>query len=80
VAPEIVGPVTRETAAGREVERATLRFGIDTSVRAALSQAEAPAAVEDAGPARGTDPLEARPGAPPEFDDDVELLDEEMEP
>jgi hypothetical protein len=33
VSPEIVGPVTREVAAGRPVERVTLRFGIDGDAR-----------------------------------------------
>jgi hypothetical protein len=37
VGPEIVGPVTRETAAGREVERATIRFGIDPHARRAAA-------------------------------------------
>lgn len=32
-APEIVGPVTRETLLGREVERVTIRFTIDPSRR-----------------------------------------------
>lgn len=34
VSPEIVGPVTRETIAGRELERVTVRFGIDAERRA----------------------------------------------
>jgi hypothetical protein len=35
VAPEIVGPVTREALAGRELERVTVRFGLDAARRAA---------------------------------------------
>jgi hypothetical protein len=44
VAPEIVGPVTRETAAGRTVERVTVRFRVDAALRAAApaDTAEAP--------------------------------------
>jgi hypothetical protein len=34
VAPEIVGPVTREALAGRDLERVTIRFGIDAERRA----------------------------------------------
>lgn len=33
VAPEIVGPVTREHSAGREIERVGIRFGIDPAAR-----------------------------------------------
>ncbi|HEU4882496.1 MAG TPA: hypothetical protein VFT45_09635 [Longimicrobium sp.] len=44
VAPEIVGPVTREALAGRELERVTVRFGIDAERRAR------PAAVEEDAP------------------------------
>jgi hypothetical protein len=44
VSPEIVGPVTRETSAGRPVERVGIRFRIDPAARAALAAdtAEAP--------------------------------------
>ena len=42
VAPEIVGPVTRETVAGRPVERVTLRFGIDAAGRAPPSTDASP--------------------------------------
>lgn len=41
VAPEIVGPVTREALAGRELERVTVRFGIDAVRRAAPRAEEA---------------------------------------
>ncbi|MBW3571950.1 MAG: hypothetical protein KY467_12675 [Gemmatimonadetes bacterium] len=41
VGPEIVGPVTREALAGREVERVTVRFGIDAVRRAAPGAQEA---------------------------------------
>lgn len=34
VSPEIVGPVTRETVAGRQLERVMVRFGIDAERRA----------------------------------------------
>jgi hypothetical protein len=34
VSPEIVGPVTRETVAGRELERVMVRFGVDAARRA----------------------------------------------
>ncbi|WP_420127344.1 hypothetical protein [Longimicrobium sp.] len=40
VAPEIVGPVTREALAGRELERVTVRFGIDAERRARPAAAE----------------------------------------
>lgn len=42
VAPEIVGPVTREALAGRELERVTIRFGIDAVRRARPRTGEAP--------------------------------------
>lgn len=42
VAPEIVGPVTREAVAGRELERVTVRFGLDAARRARLRTEEAP--------------------------------------
>ena len=35
--PAIVGPVTHEGADGRELERVTIRFGIDSSVRARIA-------------------------------------------
>lgn len=38
VAPEIAGPVTREGVGGRELERVTVRFGIDARRRAAPPQ------------------------------------------
>lgn len=41
VAPEIVGPVTREDAAGRPLERVTVRFGIDARRRARPAGSEA---------------------------------------
>jgi hypothetical protein len=59
-APEIVGPVTRETAAGREVERATIRFGIASGV-----VTRAPAESGDAASATSAAP---RPGSPPRVD------------
>lgn len=40
VSPEIVGPVTREVIGGRELERVTVRFGIDAARRARTSAAE----------------------------------------
>lgn len=40
VAPEIVGPVTREVLAGRDLERVTIRFGIDATRRAAVTAGE----------------------------------------
>lgn len=43
-APEIVGPVTRETAAARPVERVTVRFAIDAGIRAAAGADSAPEA------------------------------------
>lgn len=42
VAPEIVGPVTREALAGRELERVTVRFGVDAARRARPRAEEAP--------------------------------------
>jgi hypothetical protein len=41
VAPEIVGPVTREALPGRELERVTVRFGIDAELRAKPAPEEA---------------------------------------
>ena len=41
VAPEIVGPVTREALAGRELERVTIRFGLDLERRRAAPAEEA---------------------------------------
>lgn len=41
VSPEIVGPVTREPVGGRELERVTVRFGIDAGRRARPVAAEA---------------------------------------
>jgi hypothetical protein len=38
--PEIVGPVTREALAGQELERVTVRFGIDAVLRASARAAE----------------------------------------
>lgn len=42
VSPEIVGPVTREALAGRELERVTVRFGINAERRARPRAEEAP--------------------------------------
>jgi hypothetical protein len=42
VAPEIVGPVTREALAGRDLERVTIRFGIDAARRARPRTEDAP--------------------------------------
>jgi hypothetical protein len=42
VAPEIVGPVTREGLAGRELERVTIRFGLDAERRARPPRTGAP--------------------------------------
>lgn len=40
VSPEIVGPVTRESIAGRELERVAVRFGIDAERRARPAAAQ----------------------------------------
>jgi hypothetical protein len=45
-----VGPVTREVLAGREVERVTVKFGLD-SVPAPYRQAEEVASPDAAGAA-----------------------------
>jgi hypothetical protein len=56
VSPEIVGPVTREVIGGRELERVTVRFGIDAGRRARTAPATptptdtAPAPAEEAAP------------------------------
>jgi hypothetical protein len=52
VAPEIVGPVTREALAGRELERVTVRFDIDAERRAkpAVNPAVDPAVEEEVAP------------------------------
>lgn len=60
VSPEIVGPVTRETLGGRELERVTVRFGID-AVRRARPRAPA-APVPSGAPAPGAPPAVAPRG------------------
>ncbi|HEU0013976.1 MAG TPA: hypothetical protein VFQ45_09850 [Longimicrobium sp.] len=40
VAPEIVGPVTREATAGQELERVSIRFGLDAKRRAGTALPE----------------------------------------
>lgn len=49
VSPEIVGPVTREALAGRELERVTVRFGIDAGRRARPASTESAESAADAG-------------------------------
>jgi hypothetical protein len=43
-APEIVGPVTREVLGGREVERVTVRFALDSVPHPVSGEEEAEAA------------------------------------
>lgn len=56
VSPEIVGPVTRETLAGRELERVTVRFAIDAARRARPATAADSVSATDAAPAEEAAP------------------------